>query len=407
MADTTVEIFNDTIQWGNYSSNLQTLFTTDANTRYVIKDVELDANSYGSNPPSLLINNTKVATLSGNLAGSEIVDVSSTVSIYANAAGQYVNISTYDPGTPQFYNGLANGVEFVGDGSLSAFPDSMNSPTSVSLSGSSSARSFWNINGDFYYFYWDGNSTAALLKRPGGVTGSEVTICSNSYTPVAFDGVSKFYWVNPSAQLYVYDTATGVASYVRNMNWGGTSYPKLVYCAGFLIWSPSNSGYPWAYYHIASGTFNASGSPSYSSYTGWVAFYDSSASTIRIVHLPYTGGGSSSYYYDDFQVNGTNLSWSGQGSNSIPNGYQFAATTMSSLGGKYALMLGSNSNSADYGKMFIVDKTMAVVASKTITNANFISGRGSSYQVIASPTTAQKNAAGPSVKLRITGVKQV
>lgn len=80
MADSIVEIVNTTLTSTELpdSATELTLITTDANTSYVIKDVQL--NTYGK---TLLpkINGTSIGEWISSLSGSEVIDVSSTLKV--------------------------------------------------------------------------------------------------------------------------------------------------------------------------------------------------------------------------------------------------------------------------------------------------------------------------------------
>lgn len=408
MADTTVEIYNNTIPWAGYTNNAQTLITTDASTRYVIKDVEIDSNGYNSTlTPSLKINNTKVATLSGNLSGSEIMDINSTLSIsLPDTSSTYFTLNgTY---SNQAYQGLStnNNADAYFSGSLAAPATSTNSLSSVStFTNGATPKYCWTVGSDFYYFAFDGNSSTALYRRAGGPNGTETVIFSNSYSPICFDGVSKFYCVL-SGTLYSYNTVTNTATSLGINIGSGTTYPVLAYCNGFLFWFYTYSSNSMQWYHIATGNNGTTSCANYGSSVGWSVFYDSSASVgqYRVIHLPNNGSYGTGHAYSDFTVNSAGNSLTSYSYGSLSTSISYTGS-MSSTGNKYAIMLGSSSNASS---IYVVDKSMGVISSK---NINVSGGYGfntipSTVSIISTPSTAQQNALGPSLKLRVTGIKQ-
>lgn len=404
MADTTTQKFNQTILWSDFVANSFTLFTTDASTRYVIKDIELADNTF-SGSFGLVVDNTQVALVGGNVTGTEIIDVNSTVRLtFDTSVANYISVNYLSNSGQSYSNNVTAGAIFyTPSGFLSG---SVTSNTSVSMSqltNYSQVTGGWLLNGNFYYIYTDGNSQQALYRRAGGITGTESTVYSNSYAPCCFDGVSKFYWVT-GGQLYNYDTTTNSSNYLGGFP-GGTTYPMIVAVGGYVFYSPSYTGYNALYWYRASngGTGSIGTDTSvYSSNNGAVGFFNSSTGAIRIVNGGLNGFSTSYTYYDITVASGTPV-------------YQTLVNSRSSLlsfrynqcfgvGGNVAIMLGSGSSSST---IYLVDNTMSVIASKTVSGANFsTSGNSGSFQII-DPSAPVKAVTSPSVKMRVTGVQTV
>lgn len=404
MADTTTQKLNTTIYWSDFVSNSYTLFTTDAVTRYVIKDVELASNTFSGNF-SLSVNDTQTASFAGNITGTEIIDINSTVKLGFNTSGaNYINLNNIQS-AGLFSSGVTDGAVFYTPTGFVNSATTQNTATSISsLTNSSSITGGWVLNGNFYYIWNDGNSQQALYRRAGGPTGSESTIYQDSYSPCCFDGTSKFYYVNSSGQLYRYDTATGSSSYLASFP-AGTTYPMISYVGGYVFFSPSYSGYNQIYWYRAtggSGSFSATAY--YSSLSGSVGFYNSSTGAIRICNGSMNSF-STSYYTYDFNISSGTPVFVASSSSASTAGAAFRYNSMNSLG-NVAIMFGSNTSS---NTIYMVDNTMSIIATKTITGAVYGTNgqvNTGSYQII-DPSTSVKQAVSPSVKMRITGVQTV
>lgn len=392
MADITVEAFNGVID--PYAGTV-TLLTSDANTRYVIKDVEV------SSPPpvgtKLSINGTKVSDLSGNLTGSEIMDVNSSLTL-APVATPFVafDLSCAYPNSNTFSDGLISGIEITTT-KLSAVPQTLKTAVSFSsMAQSGPCVGGWMINGDFYFVCFDENSSSGLFKRTGGPNGSQETIQASSYAPVCFDGVSKFYWV--SSYLYEYNAMTGAT---QNLGyWGtGTTYPAIAYCAGYVLWFPtySSTGSARAY-KIATGAMSSMSFTNYNSYTRPVTFFDSVTNKIRVVFM--SSGFTSSATYTDFSITGGGTLQTISGGN-----FSFSPAAKpigcSSFNGQFSIVQRSD----NYTKVYLVDKDMASISDKVIVGLSNSSSEFPAYLIKPTITDAQKLAAEISYRLRVTAVK--
>ena len=229
MADQIKEIFAGTATLPDLAvDGSKTLFTTDANTQYVIKDVLVDGVSWGQ--ASLDINGFNTATLTSSVTGSEIVDVNSTVKYKAFNGAPTVEKLEFE--AIQGYIGLNTPLkkvkvtDYLLNGTVAStqsFPDE-----TISTNILSNAHEYAvNNNGDLFYVKWDGNSTTTLYKRIG-LSGSQSTIMSGSYVWCVFDGVDKYYYSQYTGNyVYRYDINTGATTFqATNSTTSSSSYPS-------------------------------------------------------------------------------------------------------------------------------------------------------------------------------------
>ena len=406
MADTTTQIYNQTIYWADFVANTLTLFTTDASTRYVIKDMEVADNTFPSSF-NVVVNNTKVASLSGNLTGTEILDTNSTVQLtYDTSTASYISVNCILNTGQSFSDNVTSGAVFyTPSGFLSGAATGNTGVSMTQLTSYSQIQGGWTLNGNFYYHYTDQNSQQALYRRAGGPNGTQSTIYNDSYSPCTFDGVSKFYWVNSSGQLYNYDTATGGSSYLAGWQ-AGSTYPMLCYVAGYVFYSSCYNGINYLrWYRVSNGgsgvIYTTDSTTPYSSNTGPAAFYNSSTGAVKICLGSYNGFSTSYGYYSINIATGTPV-MVGQGTSSSAKSFRY--NTMCPTGGDNAIMFGTN---IDTTSIYLVDNSMSVISSKVITNDYFSNnGQSGSFQIIT-PSNPVKAASSPSVRLRVTGVLSV
>ena len=122
MADSVVEIVNTTLTSTELpdSATEHTLITTDANTSYVIKDVQF--NAYGN---SLFpkINGTSIGEWSSSLTGTEVIDVNSTLKVTTNTLYEEDDFSVIegrffstrlDAGTTDTFGSMLSTISQVG-----------------------------------------------------------------------------------------------------------------------------------------------------------------------------------------------------------------------------------------------------------------------------------------------------
>jgi hypothetical protein len=233
MADTINEIYNSSISLSDVAATGKTtIITTDANTRYVIKDVQVDGALAGSTAAALIVNNMPVADVSTSVAGSEIVDINSTVVYKAFATPPSIQA-----------------VSFEGFASTAAYRSSvygtLNGALSTNYSAATNTDTFLNTNvdlytgnflratnGDLFYVYWDGNSVTTLYKRAGGPNGTQTTIIGMSYGWVVSNGVDSYHYCNNGQNtVYTYNINTGVTTTVAGYpeTLSTSSYPNATY----------------------------------------------------------------------------------------------------------------------------------------------------------------------------------
>jgi hypothetical protein len=404
MADTTTEIVNKNILWTDYVANSQSLFTTNASTRYVIKDMEVADNSYPT-APSVVINNTKVASLSGSLTGTEIVDVNSTVNLtYDTSTAKYLNVNDIT-GSTSYASGITDGAVFLTPSGFTASSATLNTAVSMSSLTGPNCIGAWLLNGNFYYFSSDGNSTQGFYRRAGGPNGTESTIYSNSYSPCVFDGVSKFFYLNGS-NVYAYDTATSSSTYIGGFP-TGTTYPLMMYSNGYLFYSPSYTGYNQIYWINVNTTASSSFSATsyYSSNVGSVAFYDP-ATALLTFNVGNQTGFSTTYYQYVFSLAGANPTFVSSSSSAFNSTKAFRYNSNCPTNSNYAIMLGSGGSSSN--TIHIVDSSMSIISSKTISGASFGNGNSDTGSCnFFTPSAPVQLAVSPSMRLRITGVQTV
>lgn len=231
MADQVKEIYNGSVTVADLvaGNGSGTLATTDANTQYVVKDVNLVSNTFTGVTPTLTINNTQVASVASSLTGSEIMDVSSTLKakLYSTAPTTQNQVFKYISQSPNWIYG--SGTNYLLNGTFASSGSSSNIPiTNMSNLGSSTQYISFDNSGNFYYATWDGNSTTNLYRRAGGINGSDTSIDTSSYAPKCFNGVDKYHWVGyANTNLYTYNINTNATTSVSCGTSSTTSYPEI------------------------------------------------------------------------------------------------------------------------------------------------------------------------------------
>ena len=229
MADQVKEIFAGTISASDVATGSTTLFTTDASTQYVIKDVHVSNSFIGA--PELVVNNFDVASLATSVTGSEIVDVSSTI--------KYKIADT----TPVFKNDIQAGLsstytknntnQLLVNGVLSGDPVTTTVATGFSSLASQASAVMYAVatNGDIYYGITDGNSSQSIRKHT--VSGVNSQVVSMNYGWSVFDGNETIYYCSANSYgnnvLKKFNINTGVTtSSTLSIAFCGSSYPHGV-----------------------------------------------------------------------------------------------------------------------------------------------------------------------------------
>jgi hypothetical protein len=232
MADTVNEIYNSSISLSDVASTGKTtIITTDANTRYVIKDIQVEGALAGSTAAALIVNNMPVADVSTSVSGSEIVDINSTVVYQAFAAAPSIQAVSFEGFTsPTAYRSSVHGTL---NGTLSTnYSAATSTDTLLNAAIYASSGNFLKAtNGAVFYVFWDGNSQAYLFKRTSP-NGGDTQIVGMSYGWIVSNEVDSFHYCNNGQNsVTTYNINTGVTTTVAG-------YPEVL----------STSSYPSATY---------------------------------------------------------------------------------------------------------------------------------------------------------------
>ena len=235
MADSVVEIFNNTITNAQLSSGYDVV-TTDANTTYVIKDVQVSGGYYDSIPAT--INNASIGDFSSNLSGSEIMGVSSTLNATA-AEYNYENIfmSVFNMQTNKYESEAEKSINNTAAASESL---SISATISVSSFNTGDYRPTVKIENSYYHFDSDGNSTTRLQYFPTS-TSSATTLQSTAYRPMVYSIENQeVYYVKSDQGLYKHSPTNG-ESLIRSSLGSFSSYPRAAYSNGWFFYMLSSS----------------------------------------------------------------------------------------------------------------------------------------------------------------------
>lgn len=251
MTDIVNQIYAGTITVADIASTgSATLATTNANTQYVIKDVNVSGVLVTGDRPGLAINDFRVAEIFAPATGSEIVDINSSIKYQAYETAPTLtdrNIKLISGLDTLFYENVTNkeinGTIVSTSGTtpvaISTVPTGKNANLEFAMSTSGAT------SGSLFYVRWDGNSSSTLYKRTGGVNGTETTVFSGSYTWFVFDGVDTYYYGQyENSNLYKYNINTGstTAAYMGFVL-SSTSYPSATLINnGKILVNPSGDG---------------------------------------------------------------------------------------------------------------------------------------------------------------------
>ena len=300
MADTLEEIYKATLTESSFDSNGEaTVITTDANTRYAIKDVQVKQESASINVNAdLIVNDVTVANVTNNVSGSEIIGTSSTVKLKTNTFpltykdvyfGYFPNTSNViDKKRKAFVNDIEDtGLGFIAD-------------HGESIQGTYSNETFmahYQVhNGVSVRIRFDGNSNSQLHVYNS--SGTEVESDSTSYTPKAFDQKRYVYWKPSGTNFVKYDTLTDTRT---NITWGFSSggvssYPRLVYAGQDWFWGSPQYGaggtaeQPYIFNAVTENFTHASNNSAgsttygYSSDPMWAVYHEGIIHVIRVAN---------------------------------------------------------------------------------------------------------------------------
>ena len=456
MADSVVEIVNTTLTSTELpdSTTSYDLITTDANTSYVIKDIQV---SGGVTDLQAEINDFPVGNWAQNLTGSEIIDTSSTVSVTSQDfpfSFDAFNVSTLDGVSGESYSGdiyRANGTAYSTDWvteDRSAYSDWSGYATSAT---DSVVMWMYKDGTKLYQIYQNNNSTAQF--RYWSTTGSSYTQLNNgaSYHQAIPDiRNNKVYYLSnsPSSQsLYVRDLTTHTSTFLKTLNMASfSSYCRMAICKNYIFVVPSSSfssnatSYAMCAYSIDGGhqvLFNGSGSGIGGAFSGAsnfdygsdTRFFVSYDETTDKFHFYFTYSSSTNQYVGKSISDITKTVMDGYGSDTTG-----ATGTFQGIGNLSAYSaLAYNGGIANYcvgdetdgNKFYYITSSTTGGRSRYLYSATWATSSGGSDEQIADSGTASYSssilsyyeptaaevAASPNgenqgkLKIRITGVE--
>lgn len=238
MPDTLKEFFNSTIDVTELTGNqTATLFTNNSTTRAVIKDVDV-TNGFPV-IPNLTVGGTAVASLGSNLTGSEIVDVSQAVAMsFASPLALTSATSIYLTNTSP--NTYTSSTAFnINRSTVSTATASQTLPASAS---SYTTFVYTAPDGDVFQVATNGDANNFLYKYAGSASGTQTTVNTgntNTYSPIAFDGVNTFYWLTSTTNIRVFNANTETTTNITidAVAGAGATAARLVFSNGYLMYA--------------------------------------------------------------------------------------------------------------------------------------------------------------------------
>ena len=262
------------------STNKLTMFTNDANTQAVVKDVQVNVSKKIKG--TMNIGNCVVSDEIITLSGSAIVDKNEGMSIEIPVPfGITITRSAYDMYTANLhyatsttnFTTVENGIRVVtlpqtttiaGTNlsesdiastyksvlNIDKFPNAVALPTVKKTSKSIATMSqpawvYRHSDTRMYYFYYDSNSTTQLLYSTNeGASWTNLETSSYAYKCVNQNG--RISWVNGTTYGFVNPGEIAVSGTVPLSGRAGISYGTSTYthaseCNGWHFWCPSNS----------------------------------------------------------------------------------------------------------------------------------------------------------------------
>lgn len=416
MADTTVEIFKGTITPASIGSGntSQTLVTTDASTRYVIRDVNVGTSTFPSAAtPYLAVSdfNTGVSLTSGaKFSGTEIVDVSSTIkAAFSSLSATIVTLSYPTTSGPSYQkigelNRILNGTRESGTSVSATYSGYFTSETN---------GYFVAGDGDCFLMYNDGNSVSRLEKYAGGWGGTQTIVKSLTWSRVTYAGGGIYYWLE-SGNVYKYDANTETTTSVAtSASMPTSSYPRLNYNGG-LLYSYPGTGYSNSFdiinpdngYRI---NVNVSGFVGSSSSTSGFAGYRNPSTGIVTIFQSDNVGTDFERYTLNTPVNipTSNTTYSGTvstatllfstlGMNTSPHLVALSDTSVIALNGSNAVT-----------QFSVGGATSSWAAVSVLSTGNYASSYYKFDAIVSTATSGQLADFVSALSLRITGVKSV
>lgn len=246
MPDTLKQFYNASINITGLTGNqTATLFTNNSTTRAVIKDVDV-ANTFPVTP-NLTVGGTAVASLGVNLTGSEIVDVSQAVAMsFASPLALTSATAIYftnQSGTNLFRASTAYNIN--GNTVSTAIADQ----TLPASQSSYTTFVYTAPDGDVFQVATNGDANNFLYKYAGSASGTQTTVNTgntNTYSPIAFDGVSTFYWLTSTTNVRVFNANTETTTNITidAVASVGSTAARLVFSNGYLFYTFITNDYP-------------------------------------------------------------------------------------------------------------------------------------------------------------------
>lgn len=266
MVDTLEEIYNDSLTPADFVGGEATILTTNASTRYVIKDIyvnQSEAETAFQVGGELDVNGFVVADLSTNASGTEIVGPSSTVKVLSDFALTYTDTRLQFQ-TSATVIGIVTLPAVNGVIGKSATLSSTTTPAGSATSTDNTFRQVWtNIGASnrVVVILDDNNSTCGLYVYESN--GTLVTQELTNYKRKWFDGVRYVYYINNSQTFVRYDvwnnTTITSPTMTGNTATGVSTYPMIMGVKDDLIigWAGYNdsvaNGKPF-YWDLVSNT---------------------------------------------------------------------------------------------------------------------------------------------------------
>lgn len=262
MADTLEEIFNNTsLGASELDDGEHTLVSTDANTSYVIKDMNV-SNTAQLGKTKLELNGFEVSGITSNATGSLIIPPNSTLKLKTTD----YPLTAFKEITYGNYNSTLIYQEAIVDSKGNTLRDAGGYVAdNVTQTGNMTDATLTTANNGNKYIHYsanDDNSSQQLyyLQVTGGGTNSQIN--SQSYRPFGLDGDKAYYMENSnfvSQDLKAYPTGnafsqTGFSGYSPYTT---SSYPRARAAHGFFWYTPS-SGYTTSIYaiNLSNGAFH-------------------------------------------------------------------------------------------------------------------------------------------------------
>jgi hypothetical protein len=238
MADELVEIFNGDVTNANLAAGYN-LVVTNSSTTYAIKDVQVSGGYYDSIIAT--INNTEIGDFSANLSGSEIMGVSSTLQLTADAYN-YTNffLSYYNYVDDKYTDGSYALVNYINGGSSNQTTSNVTLPSSINWTSNSNWCPVIKINSSYYQFVHDGNSSTSVYYW-SSATASRTILNNTAYRPFAYGkDRGEVYYTNQNSQLYKH-TPSGGSSLITTISESLSSYARAYYLKGWFFYIPSSA----------------------------------------------------------------------------------------------------------------------------------------------------------------------